>query len=1067
MLGFSLPDIQKMADGATFQRGFEHFKAGRVEMHDYDVETGVYTANVRGVGRNIYEVAVLMTSNGLVTQCNCPAELNCEHGVAAAIHWLKIKPSLVGDSEPSTPRRQAVDNSSWEDWLAQLPPSEQPDTTEFVSGRHYLLYLLGKSISGEYTLELRKAYLRKDGHWSQLSLYRPDFHGLKYNWPAFMLANDAQILRLLSGLRSSFDGYRLERESGAFILDLLLRTRRLYWEEGEQALTALPAEKLTWAWNETEQGQQLTAQIEGVSRWQLLSLKPPHYLDLNRHGVGELITDIPSEQLDHLLQMPPIPPGQMLPFGAQLRQFMTSKQLPLPEEPELALFDTPVPHLRVLVAQMDNGVHLPGVQVSFDYGGYRAEVDLEARISALPELIERNGQSWLVKRDIEAEEAALHRLHAMGLGLVERLGSRSNVWVPRDHRGSDMLQQWQRFMQQRLPELQAEGWQVEIDADYELPVHNAAFDLKLRDGANNWFDFSLQLPTGNNMFLPTQSVVAEWLEQDCPDEICLPVEDGWVRIDTQPLQPIYSLIIELYSQQKLDKPVSLPPYKAAQLGDTIDFDQRLAPLTSKMMRELNNFAGIEPLPLPRGVKAQLRSYQQQGLDWLGFLQRYGFGGILADDMGLGKTLQTLSLVQWLKNNKRLHKRPVLVVAPTSLMGNWEREAAQFTPELKACLIHGPDRARQFDRIAKSDLVITSYQLLLRDADRYKKRKFSLLVLDEAQAIKNPNTKIAQQVRRLDAASRLCLTGTPLENHLGELWALMDFALPGLLGGLKAFNQHYRQPIEQEGDQACQRRLAQLVSPFMLRRTKSDVVQELLPKTEMTQYVELEGRQRELYESIRISMEQRIRALVAEKGLARSQIEFLDALLKLRQACIDPRLVKLEKAAGIKEGAKLGWLRDNLPELLAEGRRMLIFSQFTAVLGLVELLLKDLKVGYSKLTGQTRKRQEMIDRFQSEEVPVFLISLKAGGSGLNLTAADTVIHLDPWWNPAVEQQATDRAYRIGQDKPVFVYKLVAADTVEERIQLMQQEKQALADALFDEAGRSGMPQDKETLLALLA
>jgi SNF2 family DNA or RNA helicase len=370
-------------------------------------------------------------------------------------------------------------------------------------------------------------------------------------------------------------------------------------------------------------------------------------------------------------------------------------------------------------------------------------------------------------------------------------------------------------------------------------------------------------------------------------------------------------------------------------------------------------------------------------------------------------------------------------------------------------------------MTETDLVVTTYPLLLRDRERYKQQTFSLLVLDEAQAIKNPATKIAACVRAIRSDTRLCLSGTPLENHLGELWALLDFALPGLLGGRKAFNENYRKPIEKEGDETRQRELARRVRPFMLRRTKVEVVKELPPKTESVQYVELGGKQRTLYEGVRISMEKRIRDLVARQGMAKSRIEFLDALLKLRQACIDPRLVKLKQAAGIRESAKLDWLAATLPQLLEEGRRILIFSQFTQVLKLIEDHLKSQQVDFSKLTGQTRKRQTAIDRFQDGEVQVFLISLKAGGSGLNLTAADVVIHMDPWWNPAVENQATDRAHRIGQDKPVFVYKLVAADTVEERIHQMQQQKRALADALFDATGASALPQDKDALLALLS
>jgi SNF2 family DNA or RNA helicase len=544
------------------------------------------------------------------------------------------------------------------------------------------------------------------------------------------------------------------------------------------------------------------------------------------------------------------------------------------------------------------------------------------------------------------------------------------------------------------------------------------------------------------------------------------IDGQWLRVDTRPLQTLRGLILELFNRKKLDKPVRLPAYQAALLQDLPTLDNRKAPLTRALLTQLKDFNGLISIDPPTGLLAQLRPYQQQGLNWLAFLQQFGFGGILADDMGLGKTLQTLALLLHLKNSGQL-KKPVLVVCPTSLTSNWLHEARRFTPQLRTCLIQGSKRKQAFVQIDNSDLVITTYPLLPRDVRHYAEYSFSMLILDEAQLIKNPNTRIASDVRTIKCDTRLCLSGTPLENHLGELWALMDFALPGLLGGQKTFNKQYRSAIEEQHDQDRQHELARRIAPFMLRRTKADVAQDLPPKTEIVQYVELEGKQRTLYESIRISMEKRIRDLIAQKGMARSHIEFLDALLKLRQACIDPRLVKLDKAADIIESAKLNWLSENIPVLLDEGRHILLFSQFTQVLGLIELLLNSKQIAYAKLTGQTRHRQTVIDQFQSGEVSVFLVSLKAGGSGLNLTAADVVIHVDPWWNPAVENQATDRAYRIGQDKPVFVYKLVAANTIEERIQQLQKQKQALADSLFSDAGAVGLPVEKEALMALLA
>jgi SNF2 family DNA or RNA helicase len=345
--------------------------------------------------------------------------------------------------------------------------------------------------------------------------------------------------------------------------------------------------------------------------------------------------------------------------------------------------------------------------------------------------------------------------------------------------------------------------------------------------------------------------------------------------------------------------------------------------------------------------------------------------------------------------------------------------------------------------------------------------YHLLILDEAQVIKNPNTMAHRIVQQLRAHHRLCLTGTPMENHLGELWSLFHFLMPGFLGDSKKFIQTYRKPIEKEQDAARQQALTRRVRPFMLRRTKEEVVSELPPKTEIIQHIELLPAQRDLYESVRLAMHAKIQAEIEEKGLRRSQIVILDALLKMRQVCCDPRLLKLDAARGITESAKLQFLIDTLPEMIEENRKILLFSQFTSMLALIEKELHNLNIPYVILTGQTKDRQTPIDTFQAGKVPLFLISLKAGGTGLNLTAADTVIHYDPWWNPAVENQATDRAYRIGQAKPVFVYKLVTVGTVEEKILEMQQHKANLFEGVFKNGNMSSTAITSESLESLRA
>ena len=417
--------------------------------------------------------------------------------------------------------------------------------------------------------------------------------------------------------------------------------------------------------------------------------------------------------------------------------------------------------------------------------------------------------------------------------------------------------------------------------------------------------------------------------------------------------------------------------------------------------------------------------------------------------------QTLAHLLIEKQQGRLNK-PVLIVAPTSVIFNWANEIEKFTPQLSYQVLHGTKRHQHFDCLERNeahdnpvDIVITSYALITKDLALYSQQKFYYLVLDEAHYIKNTKTKLYQAFLTLKAQHKLCLTGTPMENHLGEFWAQFNFLLPGFLGGQRQFTKLFRTPIEKHGEHERKQLLNQRIKPFILRRTKDKIATELPPKTEIIQKLRIEGQQAELYESVRLAMDSRLKDIIADKGLKRSQIEVLDALLKLRQVCNHPKLLSLDGAKKVNQSAKLDHLMETLPEQIAEGRKILIFSQFTSMLALIEEELVLAGINFVKLTGATTQRQEVVDKFQNGEVPVFLISLRAGGVGLNLTAADTVIHFDPWWNPAVENQATDRAYRIGQDKPVFVYKYIIENSIEEKIQKIQQNKAELAKALLSE------------------
>ena len=517
---------------------------------------------------------------------------------------------------------------------------------------------------------------------------------------------------------------------------------------------------------------------------------------------------------------------------------------------------------------------------------------------------------------------------------------------------------------------------------------------------------------------------------------------------------------------------------------------------AQLAQRLHTIGTPQPVHAPQGLQVQLRPYQLEGLAWLQYLRAQGLGGILADDMGLGKTAQALAHVLTEKNAGRL-TRPALVVLPTSLLFNWQAEAARMAPGLRLLALHGPRRAHSYADIARHDLVLTTYPLLWRDVDALAAQPFHLLILDEAQMVKNAGSRSARALRKLQAPHLLCLTGTPLENHLGELWAQFDFLMPGFLGDVRSFNARWRKPIEENGETLRAQLLAQRVRPFILRRRKQDVATELPPRTETILRVQLQGKQRDLYEAVRATADKQVRRALERQSFEGAQITILDALLKLRQVCCDPRLVKgiqqgphapphlregeaflpgggpaAKRTAQTMERAKLELLADMLPALVDEGRRVLVFSQFTEMLTLAAELLDALALPYLTLTGQTppRQRGAVVRQFQAQDdtsAPILLVSLKAGGVGLNLTAADTVIHLDPWWNPAVEEQATSRAHRIGQDQPVFVYKLVVEGSIEERMLELQTRKAALAQGVLGHDAEGAVKFSEADLHALLA
>ena len=517
-----------------------------------------------------------------------------------------------------------------------------------------------------------------------------------------------------------------------------------------------------------------------------------------------------------------------------------------------------------------------------------------------------------------------------------------------------------------------------------------------------------------------------------------------------PAQNIYAMMRAFNSfdvYRNADDKFTVKTYRAGLISElkNLDVELVLSDEFKKFWEQMSSFSTTEELDLPKDINAEFREYQIKGFSWLWFMYKYGLNGILADDMGLGKTLQALAAIQ--KAKEVDGSAPTLVICPTTVVFNWEAEIQKFAPTLSCLKLSGVDRKNFFKEIPNHDVIITSYALVRRDIEKLQKYNFRYIILDESQNIKNALSQTAQAVKKLNGEHKLALSGTPIENKLEELWSVFDFLMPGFLMSVSEFNYRYVNPIMERGDKTVEKRLKLQIYPFILRRMKRDVAKDLPDKVENIAYCELTDEQKDFYLQVLDSTKEELFKSIEQNGLEKSRLSIFSALLRLRQICCHPRLYDKENVKHIMSSGKFEKLKVMLEEIISEGHRVLLFSQFVNMLDIVKDWLEREGIDYEYLTGKTKDRQAAVERFNSSNIPIFLISLKAGGTGLNLTGADYVIHYDPWWNPAVEDQATDRAYRIGQTKKVFVYRLITKNTVEEKIQKLKTVKRNLVDSVI--------------------
>jgi superfamily II DNA or RNA helicase len=1057
-------------------RGKSYFWQGRVRIQHGSASR--VEARVRG-SRN-YEVSLDWQDGALSAWCDCPhfdSDGACKHlwatilaadgrGYLSAAATADLFLERDGDDDEgfenaedggyptrlpvAVPKRAPPPPPppAWKNQIVAIssrclqavrPADEWPAKREVL----YVVDVPGSSSAGSLLLRLVSRDRKADGGYTRvipLSLKRSRIAQLPQ-------PEDREIVSALAGgVRHYGWGYSHDSDQipesclvkhplAGLIMPLAARSGRCYLRNSSEA-----DDLVSLTWDEGGPWEFALEMRRGRRGWAVAGIlrRPEERMDLvsavlvtqggllfTRDRVGPLAEDTPFEWLSHLRKAGSIAAAEE-DKDELLAALLCSPGLPALEVPEELRYEEvtlpPRPGLRIRAADPDTMLRGAGklrAELSFDY---------EGRVVPANEITQGfydAAARRFVRRDSAAERAAV--------ALLGELGLRFRTWTYREPAPG-----WE-LAPGKLPRivraLVETGWHIE--AEGKIFRRPGAFHIEVATGVD-WFELH-----GGVEYGETAAKLPELLEALRRGENMVRLGDG-----------TYGLVPEEWLRRiGLLAGVGAPEnghlrFRRSQAGllDALLATQpeaRCDEAFARVREELRLFQGVERARQPAGFVGFLRDYQRDGLGWMEFLRRFSFGGCLADDMGVGKTAQVLALLET-RRELRAAGEPVgpsLVVVPRSLVFNWKQEAARFTPQLRVLDYTGVER--HGNEFADCDVVLTTYGTLRRDAVRLKDVEFDYVVLDEAQAVKNAGTESAKAVRLLRGRHRLALSGTPVENHLGELWALFEFLNPGMLGAASVFK--LATGAARSPDEDTRRLLAHALRPFILRRTKEQVARELPLKTEQTVYCEMEPAQRKLYNELRQHYRNALLKRIETEGLAKSKIQVLEALLRLRQAACHPGLLDPKRRG--EGSAKLDVLLEQLREVVNEGHKALVFSQFTTLLGIVRDRLDDSMV-HEYLDGSTRNRQACVERFQNDpDCRLFLVSLKAGGLGLNLTAAEYVFLLDPWWNPAVEAQAVDRAHRIGQTRQVFAYRLIARDTVEEKVLELQKSKRDLAAAII--------------------
>jgi hypothetical protein len=1075
------------AESRTCSRGQAYFASGAVRKLSGDA----WSVEARVQGSRLYEVDIFRFEDSFESSCTCPyyegsADI-CKH-IWATLLAAEKTGYLKGDEDearfqngedsaeilagkrsvPGT-RQEVSQPPDWRRQLERLAGAvrEVPGGSARRQERQLLYLVQVRETLARQKLTVYVAHRdrRKDGSWGKVKRQRirpAEISSLPDD-------GDRRILTLMLGPTQPYDShfsyydtsasdFSLDRATWDVLVPLMCATERCFLQVAPEREPQTP---LLWddgaAWefrlraiqDETGENYQITGVFQrGETE---IDLGQPELLlagglvfcgdrvaRLQDHGGFGWIGVLRERKVLA------VPRGDVGDFLAQYLKLSRRPPLDLPGElrfEEIAPQPQPLLSIKKGPSKRWFSPRLVG-ELAFDYDGEVIPYDAPGRG------VFRQETRTFLCRDRDSEQARIDRL--------ARLGFRSGYGTE-----SSRLELAPDLLPRVVRVLVGEGWRVE--AQGQLFRTPGAVRMEINSGVD-WFEVNGGAEFGD-ISVPLPRLLAALKR----GEQTVALGDGVVGILPEEWLKKYGMLVDLGSAE--DNHLRFARHQAGLLDALVAAEPEVKTdeVFKRLRDELKNFTGVATVQPPRSFTGQLRDYQQQGLGWMHFLQRFGFGGCLADDMGLGKTVQVLA---WLDARRTARQesapgehggaqRASLVVVPRSLVFHWKREAERFTPGLRLLDHTGSARIKPGAHFNDYDLVLTTYGTLSRDALLLKDHSFDYCVLDEAQAIKNPGTLSAKAARLLRADHRLAMSGTPVENHMGELWSLFEFLNPGMLGSAMLFGRAGRNP-----DATTRQILSRALRPFILRRTKEQVARELPEKTEQTLYCDLEPREKKLYDELKNYYRARLLKNADAESMSKIKFQALEALLRLRQAACHPGLIDKNKTA--EPSAKVDTLLAQLDQVIDEGHKVLVFSQFTSLLAIVRQRLDGAGTRYVYLDGRTRDRQARVEQFQNDpELKLFLISLKAGGLGLNLHAAEYVYLLDPWWNPAVEAQAIDRAHRIGQTRQVFAYRLIARDTVEEKVLELQRTKRELADAII--TGNNSLIQNltREDLQLLLS